>query len=455
MMVSMIEVNSTSRARLIRRWLPRFSLRTLLILVSISGALFGYLGHILHRRNHQRHIVAQIAAAGGKVRYNWQLGMGVNLDPRLSADYSVNSMREIEDGLYERTRVTSAGTFVETERPPGPKLLRRFLGNDLFAHVESVDFFLTGLPIENVDPRLLWQLPQCKVVTLFEHQVNNQWLDCVARIPKLRVLGVIGHQHGTATAEGLSYLESARELEDLTLSGEWLQDDVLKGVANLRQLKGLYLSHPSPETTSAFVNLEQLTDLCELSIRRAKGIDDRGSEVFGKLPHLRILQLSETSISDATLCHLSNLNKLEWLDLSGTKINGNGLAHLANLSRLKILDLSNTQVGDANLHFISHFPELKTFRLQNTAITDAGLTTIARMSQLEHLELWRSNLTNDGIQQLHTLTNLKDLSIGPGISKAAADKLRAALPNCEIRRVDKNGSSGWPDYEDTPETPSP
>jgi len=443
--------------RSIRRWLPRFSLRTLLILVSISGALFGYLGHILHRRNHQRHIVAQIAAAGGQVRYNWQLGMGANLDPRLSTDYAKNSTRTTEEGLHERTRVTSAGTFVETEKPPGPKWVRKILGNDLFAHVESVDFFLTGHPIKNgdFDPRLLWHLPQCKVVTIVEHQVNDEWLECLANIPKLRVLAMIGDRHGTATAEGLSHLEFARELEDLTLSGDWLQDDVLTGIANLRQLKGLYL-HPSSETTSAvFANLEHLTELRELSIRRAKKIDDRGSEVLGRLLHLRILWLPDTSISDETLAHLTGLTNLEWIDLSGTNVEGHGLTHLAGLTRLKMLDLGRTPLNDSHLHLISQFPRLLLLRLGKSEITDAGLPVLGKMAQLERLFLYPSEITDDGLVHLQTLINLKELDIGPNISKAAADKLRAALPQCEIRRVDKNGHASTPDIESTSNMPPP
>src|SRR5262245_16171182 len=82
-----------------RRWVPRFGLRTLLILVTIFGAGFGYLGHLYRRVQHQRYIVAKIQEAGGTVRYTWQLP-------------------------------TRPGAT-----PPGPKLLRMALGDDVFAHV--------------------------------------------------------------------------------------------------------------------------------------------------------------------------------------------------------------------------------------------------------------------------------------------------------------------------------
>src|SRR5262245_29218909 len=56
-----------------RHWLPRFGLRTLLILVTLFGAGFGYIGHLYRRVHHQRQIVAKIQEAGGEVRYGWQI----------------------------------------------------------------------------------------------------------------------------------------------------------------------------------------------------------------------------------------------------------------------------------------------------------------------------------------------------------------------------------------------
>src|SRR5438132_3827408 len=87
---------------------PRFGLRTLLILVALFGAGFGYLGHLYRRVYHQRQIVAKIEEAGGTVRYDWQLG----------------SLRE-----------DTNGRFVPTRKPPGPALLRWALGDDIFAYV--------------------------------------------------------------------------------------------------------------------------------------------------------------------------------------------------------------------------------------------------------------------------------------------------------------------------------
>ena len=55
-----------------RRWRFQYSLRTLLIFVSIVGVLCGWLGMIIQRVRHQRNVVAQIKELGGEAYYDYQ-----------------------------------------------------------------------------------------------------------------------------------------------------------------------------------------------------------------------------------------------------------------------------------------------------------------------------------------------------------------------------------------------
>src|SRR5262249_34579108 len=143
-----------------RRWLLRFGLRTLLILVTLFGAGFGYLGHLYRRVQDQRYIVAKIQEAGGTVRYNWQLGQrkGTGFKP------------------------------IQTNSPPGPALLRLALGDDVFAYVEMVDFLSFSYPAQPFDPKLLGKLPRLRSLWLVGTQVCDEWLNCVAEFPQLKVL---------------------------------------------------------------------------------------------------------------------------------------------------------------------------------------------------------------------------------------------------------------------------
>jgi hypothetical protein len=68
-------------------------------------------------------------------------------------------------------------------------------------------------------------------------------------------------------------------------------------------------------------------------------------------------------------------------------------------------------VDDNALAMLYRFGELRSLDLRDTQITDDGVRQIAALRQLEQLDIRGTQITNDGLQ-----------------------KLRRALPNCEITR---------------------
>lgn len=424
-----------------RRWLPRFGLRTLLVVMGALGIGLAYFGNLLRRAQHQRRVVAKIEAAGGKAIYNYEFGMAESLNYASGPDNSI-WIYGTSDGRNYRNRQDSEGMIVEkqVETPPGPWFIRRVLGDDTFAYVEGVNFWGEFDSPGKVDPRVLLELPRLKVVAPFASQVNDEWLHCIAQVPQLRCLNLAGGTQGTATRDGLASLRTAKQLEALGLSGEWLQDETVTGVAHLRQLKSLSFAAVPNVSSALFSNLDELTELRELSIIRAKSIDDQGSDRLRRLHNLRTLWLLDTSISDATLAHVKGLTQLEWLQLDGTNVGDPGMEFVAALPKLKHLHLGRTNVGDAGVESLSGLSQLRNLDLGGTKITDAGLSAIARLAQLEQLELWPTSITDSGLQHLHSLNNLKELTIGPHVTQEGADELRKALPQCKVRRVDASGS---------------
>jgi hypothetical protein len=98
-----------------RRWL-RLSLRGLILLVLVLGALLGW---AVRRASVQRKAVATIVAAGGQVYYNWQWSPGPT-------------------GQF-------AGRQVRPNATPGwPKWLVDAVGHEYFGHVAYVIFGRKG-----------------------------------------------------------------------------------------------------------------------------------------------------------------------------------------------------------------------------------------------------------------------------------------------------------------------
>lgn len=444
-----------------RRWFlrycfPRFSTRTLLVLAAILGVAFAVAGNKYHRVVRQRQIVAELTAAGREVNYSYEFGFGDELDPADEREPVTNSyIWDIgdPDGPPKRNRRNEAGEeYVEVETPPGPLFLRQWLGNDFFAHVEMVDTSWStdeSKAIKEYDPRILLELPELKVVVLTGEQVNDEWLQIVAQIPKLTILQLWGGTKGTATGEGLAKLQAAKHLQVLTLNGEWLTDDKLDAIATLQTLKCLTLFEVPHVQAGAFRNLRDLTNLQILDIYKSPHVADEGAENLARLPKLRKIMCRETGISDATLVHLAGLAQLEMLILSGNKVGDHGVKALANLPNLECLELSRTQITDAGLNSLSSLPKLKRLYLGDTNITNTGIPTLVKMKSLERLSLWPSNtISDEGILQFKDMHELADLTIGPHISNEAVRELRKGWKQpSNIRNIDKDGYSSWPPSE--------
>jgi hypothetical protein len=164
------------------RWF-RFSLRTFLMMNVVIVLASAWVGSVVARVNLQRRVVRQLEAAGHTVYFDYQLG-----------------------------------TNYASEQPPGPWLVRCFLGDDIFATVASVDF---RSETTSEDFRALLELPRLNWLTIQSDQISPETLASVARIPELRLLVL------AVTDEAgidLTPLRAATHLESLFFTGPGIGD---------------------------------------------------------------------------------------------------------------------------------------------------------------------------------------------------------------------------------------
>lgn len=84
---------------------------------------------------------------------------------------------------------------------------------------------------------------------------------------------------------------------------------------------------------------------CSLILFNAKFTDDDSEEICA-LPHLtRLGLLGRTTISDASLRHLTGLHSLKSLNLQSGPVTDDTLKYIADLRRLTDLNLSQTKVS--------------------------------------------------------------------------------------------------------------
>lgn len=129
------------------------------------------------------------------------------------------------------------------------------------------------------------------------------------------------------------------------------------------------------------------------------------------LSSVGLLYLHGTAVTDRGLACLEKFPNLDTLDLSKTAVDGSGIPP-ATLRGLRVLELSRSGVTDASVSFLSDCQSLLRLGLNRTAITDAALVHIGRVASLKWLNLDRTGVSDEGLPLLSGLTRLVSLEVG-------------------------------------------
>jgi hypothetical protein len=155
-----------------------------------------------------------------------------------------------------------------------------------------------------------------------------------------------------------------------------------------------------------------------------------GEDYFG---YVRVVNCSDTPITDAGLEHLQELSNLQALWLNNSQITDAGLEHLKGLTKLEVLWLDDTRITDAGLGHIKGLTNLKKLRLNNIRITDGGLECLRESTKLKDLDLYNTPITDAGLEHLKVISNLECLYLTKTqVTAEGVMKLQQALPNCKI-----------------------
>jgi hypothetical protein len=204
----------------------RFSLRTLLILVTLGAAAFGWFGIKTRQAQRQSAAVAAVRNLGGYVRYDYEIDSVGNQEANASA--------------------------------PTSAWLRKALGDDFCAEV--------------------------KHVILCGRDTSDETLEQIRGIPRLESLNV--SYTTKITDDGLANLAKLTELRELRMSSNTRVTDV--GVAHLQalpQLELLFLDD-TQITDAGLVHLKGLKQLKILDLTNTQVTEDGCNQLMKTLPNL-------------------------------------------------------------------------------------------------------------------------------------------------------------------------
>ncbi|MCX7424285.1 MAG: hypothetical protein NTW96_01400 [Planctomycetia bacterium] len=430
------ESPSPSRPRR-RRWF-QYSLRTLLLVVTVAAVL---LGIWTGRARRQKEAVEAIRELGGYVGYS-------------SADGDA----------------------------PGPDWLRKWLGIDYFDSVVCV--YVVGDGFTDDDLEQLQSLRGLKSLCLLAPNITDAGLEHVGHLHDLKILWLGGPG---ITDAGFAHLKHLRMLTRLTIErGAVVDRDSRPGApatgpdathrgATVDREVMMRCSHALHEPTAMKFRETPLKDVCEylatmhgikveiaadvaqdarshgdypitctmkgvslgtaldsllppLGLDWAMGregliITTKGRatrttqvtavamETFRDLPSLQTLEVRAPEFASRGWEHLEGLTQLQELDLEGIPLTDAGLAHLAGLVRLRDLNLSSTRLTDAGLEHLEGLVQLQSLHLHHTQITGAGLRHLGRLTQLRNLHLQLTPVVDAELKHLEGLTGLRSLDL--------------------------------------------
>ena len=355
------------------------------------------------------------------------------LPPLISPPYAIRLQFKVSDadGL-KRAQLITASTY---ENPGGVKLIGC---ETLTGQSQTVEFVTTELTTESkfvtmrimdghgyfasldfpIDMTALYTSPQ--VVSIPDVNlaaVLREALDLSdeANITQLDMLKLRGLFAGDREIKNLKGLEYARNLKDLHLDHNQIQDIAV--LAKLPNLASLYLSTNQIQDFSpvkALTNLvtldisdnlvDNLTPITTLTqLQRLSLGTNQISDIkpLAGLTQLIQLRLWDNQINDITA--LAGLTELAWLYLDSNKIND--ITPLKSLTNLIDLSLGTNQISD--IKPLAGLTQLTHLALWENQISD--ITALEGLTTLTRLELDFNKITD--LTPLKSLTNLIELSV--------------------------------------------
>jgi len=187
------------------------------------------------------------------------------------------------------------------------------------------------------------------------------------------------------TVDDLSAIEWPEAVASMSFgTGTAVEEGVLELLSSFPKLQSLSIAAPIDDDDFAIVC--RLPELRALRISSST-ITDAGLESIPEDAPLRALKLRTNGISSAGLEAVSRLSRLEELDLSHQPLNGEMLAQLGHLEALTSLMLIECGLQDRDLPFLGELKTLQYVDLRSNPLTTLPTETIQALPDLRSLDL--------------------------------------------------------------------
>jgi hypothetical protein len=195
-------------------------------------------------------------------------------------------------------------------------------------------------------------------------------------LDELREYGYLSRGVGNVGADGYSFAPEGMSADNFVAA-----IDIISQCPSVRRLNVPKMAHLG----KTLARVAKLEHVISLSIFQ-QGVTDGDLAGLAGMKQLRFLELSHNpGVTDAGIAALTGLTNLRHLDLTDTKVTGTGLKDLGDMENLERLTLNDCPVTDESLAAIPRFPKLQVLFLGRTNVTDAGLMSLVGWHSLRRV----------------------------------------------------------------------
>lgn len=274
--------------------LPRFGLRTMLVLVTLVAVLLGTFGTELMRARRQARALEELDQSGEQ---------GISVD----AAYALGLLG---DGALAQQMCYWVHPHF------GCRVDRLALAPD----ADRYNPFSSTVPSHRIQGEIdlapLAKFRDLEELQLYKVDLGEDSLQTIANLKKLRRLSLFDCR---------------------------LPDHGVNEIAKLPNLQSLQLRHCGI-TDETLSGLQQMAELRQLDLSE-NPLTDAAAEQIATLQELTSLGLAGVKITGDALAKLATLEKLQSIDLQRTEVDLKGLEELTELASLRHLSLFGSQVG--------------------------------------------------------------------------------------------------------------
>lgn len=278
------------------------------------------------------------------------------------------------------------------------------IGNDglsSFVNLQKLESLcLDSLEITNESMKHIGKLKSLEWFRCFSLQFDETGMTFLSQCKNLKQL--LGRIQGNDKT--VDQIAKFKRIEEIRLSGNGIDSDLLRRIADLKNLRYLGLAN------------------CNM--------DDNDLEIIKNLP-LESLAIRNTKVLGFGFSHFADAPvKLLEFDFAPKKLaspsDGGCIVEMNGIGKLKSLETLIFNAGKAevqNFESLIDCKQLKTFYPFEFPLNDEHCHTLGKIDSLQSLVCTRSEMTDDGIKSLSKLPNLNHLIIGGEFTDACVRDL--------------------------------